>query len=63
MGEAVALGMIIEAYLSNKKGLLSDSDLQSIVSFIIQIYGKANIEGYDWNQLLASKGARQKECL
>ena len=59
-GEAVALGMIIEAYLSNKKGLLSDSDLQSIVSFIIQIYGKANIEGYDWNQLLACMGQDKK---
>jgi len=37
-GEAIAIGMICESYLSHKKGLLSTSALKEIESFIRKIY-------------------------
>lgn len=42
-GEAIAIGMICEAFLSNKKNKLSEKDLQIITDFMLKIYGKINI--------------------
>ncbi|MFN0049255.1 MAG: 3-dehydroquinate synthase [Cytophagales bacterium] len=39
-GEAIAIGMIAEAWLSKYKGYISDNELITIVSYIISIYGK-----------------------
>ncbi|MEM7107353.1 MAG: 3-dehydroquinate synthase [Bacteroidota bacterium] len=42
-GEAVALGMIAESYVSYKKGLLSSEELKSIENYIDSIFTRVNI--------------------
>jgi len=42
-GEAVAIGMICESWLSKRNLNLSDSDLREIQEFIIGIYGKIDL--------------------
>jgi 3-dehydroquinate synthase len=42
-GEAIAIGMICEAFLSAEKNKLSKEALQTITDFIIKTYGKINI--------------------
>jgi 3-dehydroquinate synthase len=42
-GEAIAIGMICESYLSAQKGLLSAEALQAIEAFILGIYGRVEI--------------------
>ena len=41
-GEAIAIGMICESYLSFSKGFLSENQLSEISTSIIQVYGKEN---------------------
>lgn len=43
-GEAIAIGMITEAYLSKKLVGLSESELEEITHFILSIYGKVAID-------------------
>lgn len=43
-GEAVALGMICEAYLSTKKAGLSDADLRTITAYITDVFGVATVD-------------------
>ncbi|MFD2203491.1 3-dehydroquinate synthase [Shivajiella indica] len=43
-GEAIAIGMICEAYLSHKKLGLSHEELNEIVQMLKSIYGKFNIQ-------------------
>lgn len=38
-GEAIAVGMICEAWLSHSAGFLSESDLQDITTYLLRIYG------------------------
>lgn len=38
-GEAIAVGMICEAYLSHIKGMLGPQELEEIVDYILEIYG------------------------
>lgn len=38
-GEAIALGMICESFLSYSKGMISDQDLDEITEYILSIYG------------------------
>ena len=52
-GEAIAIGMICEAYLSKILRGLSDAELNEICSFILKIYGKYDIEQFDFQQLIA----------
>jgi 3-dehydroquinate synthase len=42
-GEAIAVGLIAEAYIAAKRGLLSENDLMEIVHFIVSVYGKIEI--------------------
>ncbi len=42
-GEAIAVGMIAETYLSVQRGLLPEKDLHTIEEFIYAVYGKVNI--------------------
>lgn len=42
-GEAIAIGMIMEAYLSQCKGYLSESQLVSVSNYISRIYPKTKI--------------------
>jgi 3-dehydroquinate synthase len=43
-GEAIAAGLIAEAYLGFKKGLLDKDALQEIGKYIIRVFGKLGIE-------------------
>ena len=52
-GEAIAIGMICEAYLSNRVGELSDDELKAITDFFIKIYGPYNIKQFDTQSLIA----------
>ena len=59
-GEAIAIGMICEAYLSkillrrssDGKGM-PEGDLSEISNFILKHYGKYDIQQYDFQQLIA----------
>ncbi len=42
-GEAIAIGMICEAYLSKEKLGFSENELKEVVGFILNIYGKVDI--------------------
>jgi 3-dehydroquinate synthase len=42
-GEAIAAGMICEAWLSLKKGNLSEEALSEVVDYILKIYGKVDL--------------------
>lgn len=48
-GEAIAAGMIAEAWLSHRKLGLPESELQEIVDYILKIYGKIRVspDAYD----------------
>jgi len=46
-GEAVAIGMICEAYLSKKKKMLSEAELTDIETFIFSVYEKVPISASD----------------
>ncbi len=51
-GEAIAVGMICEAYLSNKKLNLSEPELDTILSAFLKVYGKINIAAEDLEPVL-----------
>lgn len=42
-GEAIAAGLIAEAYLGVKKGLLDEAGLKEIKDYILKVYGKLQI--------------------
>lgn len=46
-GEAIAIGMICEAYLSMQKGLLTEEELLAMEEFIFSVYGKVKITEND----------------
>lgn len=46
-GEAIAAGMIAEAYLSAQKAGLSQQEMQEIISALKQVYGKITIEDHE----------------
>ncbi|QNF34074.1 3-dehydroquinate synthase [Adhaeribacter swui] len=43
-GEAIAVGMLCESYLSVQKGLLSQADLSKIETFLFSVYEKVTVE-------------------
>ena len=42
-GEAIAAGLIAEAYIASKKKLLDDASLKEITTYILKIFGKLTI--------------------
>lgn len=52
-GEAIAIGMICEAYLSKILRGLTESELNEITQFILKIYGKYDIQQFDFEELIA----------
>ncbi|MDZ7879699.1 MAG: 3-dehydroquinate synthase [Saprospiraceae bacterium] len=52
-GEAIAIGMICEAYLSRILRGLSDAELTDICQFILATYGKYDIKPFHFEQLIA----------
>lgn len=51
-GEAIAIGMICESYLSHQLQNLSKEDLDEISRFILNIYGHHPLQEVDFNRLL-----------
>lgn len=51
-GEAIAIGMICEAFLSVDKKLISKSDFEDITNYILSIYGKVNIDKADFEHII-----------
>ncbi len=52
-GEAIAVGMICEAWLSHKTFVLKQSELKAITDFILKIYGKPQLNPKSFEQLIA----------
>lgn len=48
-GEAIAVGMICEAYLSHKIGNLSNALLKELSDYILSVYGKVELETSEFN--------------
>lgn len=59
-GEAIAIGMICEAYISHKKANLSKNSLEEIVSFFLRIYGKIILDPKDFPRMLDIMGNDKK---
>ncbi|SDD78266.1 3-dehydroquinate synthase [Algoriphagus faecimaris] len=51
-GEAIAVGMICEAWLSQQKTGLALHELEEISQKLIQVYGKINIDPAHWETIL-----------
>jgi 3-dehydroquinate synthase len=51
-GEAIAVGMICEAYLSNKLSKLNEDQLAEITQFILSCYKSIEIEDMDTHRLI-----------
>ena len=56
-GEAIAVGMICEAYLSSVKDQLSKGSLKEICDYLVRVYGKVDIPNEEFNAI--SKNALQ----
>jgi 3-dehydroquinate synthase len=52
-GEAIAIGMICEAYLSHRMIGLPDADLDLIVTTFSKIYPKTDLQNFDYQQLIS----------
>lgn len=46
-GEAIAVGLIAEAYIATKRGLLSQTSLDDITRYILQVFGKVTLNAKD----------------
>lgn len=51
-GEAIAVGMIAEAYLAYKRNFIDKTDLEQISHYILLIFGKVNISEFELEQIL-----------
>jgi 3-dehydroquinate synthase len=52
-GEAIAVGMICETYLSFSFGLLNEEELNQIVRYLLQVYGKPTILPSSFSTIIA----------
>jgi 3-dehydroquinate synthase len=41
-GEAVAVGLIAEAYIGRQRNLIGEEDFKRLCAFLLKIYGKVN---------------------
>jgi 3-dehydroquinate synthase len=51
-GEAIAIGMIAEAYVATKKGIVTEGDLKSISEYLINTFGKVETP-FDQREVIA----------
>ncbi|NOT74494.1 MAG: 3-dehydroquinate synthase [Cyclobacteriaceae bacterium] len=52
-GEAIAIGMVMESYIANRRKLLSSNDLKEITGYILSVYGRIDLPGTEaWIPLL-----------
>jgi 3-dehydroquinate synthase len=42
-GEAIAIGMVAEAFIASRKGILNTHELDQISNYLIQVFGKKNL--------------------
>jgi 3-dehydroquinate synthase len=52
-GEAIAAGMICEAYISYKRNMIDQKTLANIEEFVFSVYGKATIKESDIEEIIA----------
>ena len=52
-GEAIATGMICEAFISYKRGMIDQKTLSNIEEFIFQVYGKVKIKDTDFEEIIS----------
>ena len=50
-GEAVAAGLITEAYLAKKRGFVSNDDQEAIEKYLLSVYGKLPINANDEEEI------------
>lgn len=53
-GEAIAAGMIMEAWLSNREGTLPEASLNEIVDYLLRIYGHQSIPEEAFDELIGT---------
>ncbi len=51
-GEAVAMGMVCESYISHKAGLLTTEELQQITAFIFSYYSRVHIDEMTFHRII-----------
>lgn len=51
-GEAIAAGMIAEAYIGFQKGMLNEDEMAQIEEFIYAVYGTVNIDSADFDTII-----------
>jgi 3-dehydroquinate synthase len=52
-GEAIAVGMVLEAFIARKKKLLKESELESITTYILAVFGKLELPmGDAWLKII-----------
>jgi 3-dehydroquinate synthase len=51
-GEAIAVGMVCESYLSKQRNLISETDLLQIVDYIQSVYGKAELSVHHFDAII-----------
>ncbi len=51
-GEAIAAGMIAEAYIGFQKGMVNEDELAQIEEFIYAVYGTVNIDPNDFEAII-----------
>jgi len=51
-GEAIAAGMIAEAYIGFQKGMLGEDELAQVEEFIYAVYGSVNIDPNDFEAII-----------
>ena len=51
-GEAISIGMVIEAYMTKEKGFISDADLEEITAYTLESFGKLTYFEKDIEEIL-----------
>lgn len=52
-GEAIAIGMICETYLSAAQGKINDSQLAEVTDYLLSIYGATKLDASDYPQFIS----------
>ena len=52
-GEAIAIGMICEAYIAYSKGMLSETELGEIEEYLFSVYGAVRLDPQDFPDIIA----------
>ena len=62
-GEAVAAGLVCEAFLAREKGMLSEKDFEEIRHYILALFGKVDLQSADEESIakLTSQDKKNKE--